>query len=61
MVLLIIAFVRELFGFGSLFGFKILGDWWIKWSIMVMAPSAFFILAGLIWYVNIYYYKVKAT
>lgn len=51
-VLLIIAFVRELFGFGTLFGFTVLGDWWTKWSIMVMAPSAFFMLAILIWIIN---------
>lgn len=52
LVLLVIAFVRELFGFGSLFGFTILGDWWPRWSIMVMAPSAFFMLAILIWIIN---------
>ncbi len=57
MVLLVIAFFRELFGFGTLFGFKVLGDWWTNWSIMVMAPSAFFILAILIWMINTYYYK----
>jgi len=51
-VLLMISFVRELFGFGSLFGFQILGTWWTKWSIMVMAPSAFFMLAILIWIIN---------
>jgi Na+-transporting NADH:ubiquinone oxidoreductase subunit D len=51
-VLLIIAFVRELFGFGTLFGLPVLGDWWTKWSIMVMAPSAFFMLAILIWVIN---------
>ncbi len=58
MVLLIIAFFRELFGFGTLFGVKVLGDWWTKWSIMVMAPSAFFLLALLIWIVNKRLYKV---
>ena len=52
LVLLIIASVRELFGFGSLFGIPILGDWWTRWSIMVMAPSAFFMLAILIWIIN---------
>ncbi|MDA3812880.1 MAG: NADH:ubiquinone reductase (Na(+)-transporting) subunit D [Candidatus Cloacimonetes bacterium] len=52
LVLLIIAFVRELFGFGSVFGIPLLGDWWTKWSIMVMAPSAFFMLAILIWVIN---------
>lgn len=60
MVLLAISFIRELFGFGSIFGFRVLGDWWTAWSIMVMAPSAFFILAMLIWAINTYYYKVKA-
>jgi Na+-transporting NADH:ubiquinone oxidoreductase subunit D len=52
LVLLIISFFRELFGFGSIFGITILGDWWQKWSIMVMAPSAFFMLAGLIWIIQ---------
>lgn len=58
LVLLVISFVRELFGFGTLFGFKILGSWWTNWSIMVMAPSAFFLLALLIWIVNNKFYKV---
>ncbi len=49
LVLLTIAFVRELMGFGSLFGFQILGSWWTNWTIMVMAPSAFFVLAIIIW------------
>jgi len=52
LVLLMISFVREIFGFGSVFGFQILGNWWPKWSIMVMAPSAFFMLAILIWIIN---------
>lgn len=57
LVLLLIAFIRELFGFGTVFGIKVLGDWWTNWSIMVMAPSAFFILAILIWVINTHYYK----
>lgn len=58
LVLLLISFVRELFGFGSLFGFRVFGSWWTNWSIMVMAPSAFFLLAMLIWIINKKYYKV---
>jgi Na+-transporting NADH:ubiquinone oxidoreductase subunit D len=57
LVLLMIAFVRELFGFGTLFGFRVMGAGWTNWSIMVMAPSAFFILALMIWAINTYYYK----
>lgn len=59
LVLLIISFIRELFGFGTVFGIKVLGTWWTNWSIMVMAPSAFFILAMLIWVINIKYYRGK--
>ncbi|MFW5627768.1 MAG: NADH:ubiquinone reductase (Na(+)-transporting) subunit D [Candidatus Cloacimonadaceae bacterium] len=60
LVLLAISFVRELFGFGTLFGVQVLGSWWTKWSIMVMAPSAFFLLAMLIWIINSRFYKGNA-
>lgn len=52
LVLLAIAFVRELMGFGTLFGIPILGDWWTRWTIMVMPPAAFFLLAIFIWIFN---------
>lgn len=52
LVLLAIAFVRELMGFGTIFGLQLLGDWWTKWTIMVMPPAAFFLLAILIWIFN---------
>jgi len=48
-VLLIIASIRELMGSGTWLGISILGAWWTKWSIMTMAPSAFFLLAVFIW------------
>lgn len=56
-VLLVIAFVRELFGFGSLFGVQMLQildtstgqGWFTPWAIMVTPASAFFLLASLIW------------
>ncbi|MHC4917396.1 MAG: Rnf-Nqr domain containing protein [Planctomycetota bacterium] len=51
-VLLIIAFLRELLGAGSIWGFRVMGDWWTNWSIMVMAPGAFFMLAVFIWVVK---------
>ena len=52
LVLLMIAFVRELLGFGSIFGIQILGDWWTPWTIMIMPPGAFFILAIILWITN---------
>jgi Na+-transporting NADH:ubiquinone oxidoreductase subunit D len=49
-VLLVIAFFRELLGFGSLFGFEVLSStWWVNWTLMIMPPGAFFMLAILIW------------
>lgn len=49
LVLTSIAVIRELMGFGTILGFQILGEWWTPWTIMVMAPSAFFVLAIIIW------------
>ncbi|MBB6215943.1 Na+-transporting NADH:ubiquinone oxidoreductase subunit D [Anaerosolibacter carboniphilus] len=48
-ILLVIAFFRELMGFGTLFGYPILGSWWMKWTLMIMPPGAFFMLAIVIW------------
>ena len=47
--LLMLATIRELLGFGSLFGFTVLGDWWTPWVIMILAPGAFFVLGLYIW------------
>jgi len=52
LVLMFISFIRELMGFGTLFGIPILGDWWNRWTIMVMPASAFFVLAIIIWIVQ---------
>ena len=52
LVLIVIAFIRELLGSGSVWGFKVLGAWWDNWSIMVMAPGGFFVLAILLWIVK---------
>jgi len=48
-VLLAIAFVRELLGFGALFGYHVMPAGFVPWIIMVMPPSAFFILGVVIW------------
>ena len=53
-VLLIVAFFRELFGAGNLFGVEILqtvnnGGWYVPNGLMLLAPSAFFLIGLLIW------------
>jgi len=60
-VLLIIAFLRELLGSGSIWGFRVLGDWWTNWNIMIMAPGAFFMLALFIWVVKGNFMKEKQS
>lgn len=49
LVLLTIATVRELLGFGSLFGIGVLPVDWTRWTSMVMAPAGFFMIATFIW------------
>ncbi len=60
-VLISIAFVRELLGFGTIFGFKIFGEGFTPWTIMVMAPSAFFLVALALWAANTYKAKAEAA
>ncbi|RIY32757.1 NADH:ubiquinone reductase (Na(+)-transporting) subunit D [Psittacicella gerlachiana] len=57
LILVIVAFVRELFGSGSIFGFTILhtvnnGGWYVPNGLLLLAPSAFFIIGLLIWLVR---------
>ena len=53
-VLLIVGFSRELFGSGSIFGFQVLplvseGGWYQPNGLMLLPPSAFFLIGGFIW------------
>jgi len=52
LVLLTVAFIRELLGFGTVFGIRVMPSSFTPWTIMVMAPSAFFVVAILIWIVK---------
>lgn len=56
-VLMSVAFFRELFGSGSLFGVVLLrpvtdGGWYTTNGLMVLAPGAFFLIAFFIWAVR---------
>ncbi|MGC8820472.1 MAG: NADH:ubiquinone reductase (Na(+)-transporting) subunit D [Fervidobacterium sp.] len=52
LVLVVVAFFRELLGFGTILGFRVLPTSVPAWTIMVMPPSAFFVLASFIWIVR---------
>ena len=54
LILIIVATCRELFGSGTLLGYQILplitaGGWYTPNGLMLLAPSAFFIIGFLIW------------
>lgn len=54
LVLVLVAFFRELLGAGTLFGYAILpltteGGWYVRNGIFILPVSAFFIIALLIW------------
>ncbi|HOZ71315.1 MAG TPA: NADH:ubiquinone reductase (Na(+)-transporting) subunit D [Spirochaetales bacterium] len=49
-VLMAIAAVRELLGFGTLFGLRVMPEGFVPWTIMIMAPSAFFLVAMVMWW-----------
>lgn len=48
-MLLLMAIVREPLGFGTLLGFKVTPDSWVRWSVMTIAPGAFFLLGIYLW------------
>jgi Na+-transporting NADH:ubiquinone oxidoreductase subunit D len=62
LVLVAIAVVREIMGFGTLLGFALPARdlWWTQWTIMVMPPGAFFMLAILTWFARAKLVKQEA-
>jgi Na+-transporting NADH:ubiquinone oxidoreductase subunit D len=53
-ILMLVAFVRELLGAGKLWGYEIFtpvsdGGWYVPNGMMLMPPSAFFLIGILIW------------
>ncbi len=54
LILILVGIIRELFGSGSLLGFTILptvnnGGWYVPNGMLLLPPSAFFIIGLLIW------------
>jgi Na+-transporting NADH:ubiquinone oxidoreductase subunit D len=57
-VLITVGFFRELFGSGKLFGMEVLplvseGGWYQPNGMMLLAPSAFFLIGFMIWAIRI--------
>ncbi len=57
LILIIVGFFRELFGSGALFGIQIFettnnGGWYQPNGLMLLSPSAFFIIGFIIWVIR---------
>ena len=48
LILIGVAFIRELFGAGTLFGITIFGDWYPTNNLLLLPPSSFIIIGLLI-------------
>ena len=53
-ILIVVSFIRELFGSGSVFGIEILplttsGGWYVRNGLLILPASAFFLIALIIW------------
>ncbi len=54
LILMMVGFVRELLGAGSLFGLPVLrtvsdGGWYVPNGLLLLPPSAFFVIGFIIW------------
>jgi Na+-transporting NADH:ubiquinone oxidoreductase subunit D len=54
LMLIAVALVREVFGSGKLMGYEVLplvtdGGWYVPNGLLLLPPSAFFIIGGFIW------------
>ena len=51
-ILLTVGFFRELFGSGKLFGMQVMPDSYQPNGLMLLAPSAFFLIGIIIWVIR---------
>ena len=52
LVLLFISLIREVLGFGTIFGMNVNFVGFETWTIMIMPPAAFFIIGAMIWFMS---------
>ena len=57
LILMVVAFIRELLGAGKLWGYQVLpvsteGGWDVPNGMMLMPPSAFFLIGMMIWVIR---------
>ncbi len=53
--------IREILGFGSILNFKLLGDWFEPWIVMILPAGAFIVYGGLVALVNYISHRKEAA
>ena len=53
-ILIVVAFIRELFGAGELCGIPVMPDWYPKNNFLLLPPSSFIIIGLMIWGIRTY-------
>ena len=53
--------IREILGFGSILNFKLLGDWFEPWIVMILPAGAFLVFGGLVALVNYISHRKEAA
>ena len=49
LVLIVVASIREILGFGTWLGLPVMPGSWINWVVLSIAPGGFFIIGLLAW------------
>jgi Na+-transporting NADH:ubiquinone oxidoreductase subunit D len=51
-VLLAVSIIREVLAFGTILNYQVVGENWVNWVSMAMAPGGFFVLGLFIWLIR---------
>lgn len=51
-VLIAVSIIREVLAFGTVLNIQVVGDNWVNWVSMAMAPGGFFVLGLFIWLIR---------
>ena len=54
LILIVVGFFRELFGSGALLGIRVMPDFYQPNGLMLLSPSAFFLIGFFIWILRTY-------
>ena len=53
-ILIVVAFIRELFGAGEFFGIPVMPSWYPVNNFLLLPPSSFIIIGLMIWAIRTY-------